>query len=130
MPKQTINPPDVHPPIGRGYSHAVKAGNTVYVAGQVALNRSGNLVGKGDAAKQAEQVFQNLEAVLKAAGASFRDVVKINTYLTRADDLAKVREVRAKYLGASEPPASTLVVISRLALPDLLIEVEAIAVLG
>jgi reactive intermediate/imine deaminase len=116
----------VHP--ARGYSHAVKVGNTVYVAGQIAFDKDGNVVGKGDIRAQAEQVFRNLQAVLAAAGASFKDVVKINTYLTRAQDIPAVREVRSKYL-ATEPPASTLVVISALALPDLLIEVEAVAAL-
>lgn len=128
MPKQVIGPGDVHPPIGGGYSHATRAGNTIYLAGQVALDRQGNLVGKGDIGAQAEQVYQNVVAVLKAAGVSFQDVVKVTTYLTRREDIPKVREVRARYFPASEPPASTLVVVSGLASPDFLIEVEAIAV--
>ena len=129
MPNQVIKPADVHVPIGRGYNHAIKAGNTVYVAGQVALDKDGNLVGKGDITAQAEQVFKNLQAVLAAAGASFQDVVKNNTYLTREEDISKLREVRQRYI-TGEPPASTLAVISALANPDFLIEVEVIAVVG
>ncbi len=130
MPKQVITPGDVHPPIGGGYSHAIKAGNTVYLAGQVGLDRQGSLVGKGDIEAQADQVYQNVVAVLKAAGLSFKDVVKVTTYLTRSEDIPKVRAVRARYFPTSEPPASTLVVVSGLANPDFLIEVEAIAVAG
>ncbi len=129
MPNQVIKPTDVHVPIGRGYNHVIKAGNTIYVAGQVALDKDGNLVGKEDITAQAEQVFKNLQAALAAAGASFQDIVKINTYLTQRDDLAKLREVRSKYF-AGEPPASTLVFISGLAMPEFLIEVEAIAVVS
>ena len=129
MPNQVIKPTDVHVPIGRGYNHVIKAGNTIYVAGQVALDKDGNLVGKGDITAQAEQVFKNLQAALAAGGASIQDIVKINTYLTQRDDLAKLREVRSKYF-TGEPPASTLVFISGLAMPEFLIEVEAIAVVS
>ncbi|MFN3974303.1 MAG: RidA family protein [Dehalococcoidia bacterium] len=129
MPKHIINPPTLHSPIGRGYSHAVKVGNTLYIAGQVALDTQGNLVGKGDIRAQTEQVFRNLQAVLEACGGSLRDLVKINIYLVRAEDIPAFREVRSKYL-AHEPPASTLAVISRLASPDFLVEVEGVAVVG
>ncbi|MBI4299250.1 MAG: RidA family protein [Chloroflexi bacterium] len=129
MPNQVIKPAEVHVPAGRGYNHAVKAGNTVYVAGQVAIDKNGNLVGKGDFTAQAEQVYENLQAVLAAAGASFKDVVKMNTYLTRQEDLGKLREIRQRY-ATVEPPASTLLVISALANPDFLLEVEVIAVLS
>lgn len=129
MPKQVINPPTVHSPIGRGYAHAVKVGDTVYIAGQVALDPQGNLVGKGDIRAQTEQVFRNLQGVLEACGGSLRDLVKITVYLVRAEDIPAFREVRSRYL-AHEPPASTLTVISRLASPDFLVEVEGIAVVG
>jgi enamine deaminase RidA (YjgF/YER057c/UK114 family) len=111
-----INPPALHSPIGRGYSHAVKVDRTLYIAGQVALDAQGNLVGRGDIRAQTEQVFRNLQAVLEACGGSLQDLVKITVYLVR-------------YLGAN-PPASTLVVVSQLASPDFLVEVEGIAVLG
>ena len=129
MDKQVIKPSGVHVPLGNSYNHAWKAGNTIYTAGQIALDSDGNLVGKGDIAAQTDQVFKNLQAVLAAAGASLADVVKINTYLTRQEDMAGLREVRQRYMGG-EPPASTLVFISALANPDLLVEIEAIAVVG
>ena len=129
MAKQVIKPSGVHVPLGSSYNHAWKAGDTVYTAGQIALDSDGNLVGKGDFAAQADQTFKNLQAVLAAAGASLGDIVKLNTYLTREEDLAQLREVRQRYM-SGEPPASTLVFISALANPDLLVEVEAIAVVG
>jgi reactive intermediate/imine deaminase len=124
-----INPPALHSPIGRGYSHAVKVDRTLYIAGQVALDAQGNLVGRGDIRAQTEQVFRNLQAVLEACGGSLQDLVKITVYLVRPQDIAPFREVRSRYLGAN-PPASTLVVVSQLASPDFLVEVEGIAVLG
>ena len=127
MPGEHLNPSTVHQPTG--YTHAVKVANTVYVAGQIALAQDGTLVGEGDVAAQAEQVYHNLQEVLKAVGASLQDVVKVTTYLTRAEDLTAVREVRARHF-TTEPPASTLVVVSQLARSELLIEIEAIAVLG
>ena len=127
MANKAIKPADVHAPTG--YNHALKAGNTVYTAGQVALDKDGNLVGKSDIEAQTVQVYENLQAVLAAAGASLQDVVKVTTYLTQQADLPKLREVRQRYF-TGEPPANTLVYISALATPDLLIEVEAIAVVG
>ena len=125
MAKQVIKPADVHIP--QGYNHAWKAGNTVFTAGQTALDKDGNLVGKGDFLAQAEQVFKNLKTVLSASGASLDDVVKVTTYLTRTEDLAGFREVRLRYF-TGEPAASTLLIISALGNPNMLIEVEAIAV--
>lgn len=127
MPKQRINPKGVATPTG--YTHVVKAGNTVYVAGQVALDANGNLVGKGDAAAQADQVFRNLQACLASAGASLGDLVKITAYLTRAEDIPAYRQARSRWL-TQDLPGSTLVVVSRLANPDFLVEVEGTAVVG
>ena len=129
MSNLVIKPVDTHEPIGRAYNHVIKTGNTIFVSGQVALDKDGNVVGEGDIVAQAEQVFKNLQSALAAAGASFEDVVKSNTYLTRRDDLAKLREVRSRYF-IGEPPASTLVFVSGLAMEEFLIEVEAIAVLS
>ncbi len=113
--------------MGRSFTHAFKAGNTVYTAGQVALDKDGNLVGKGDISAQANQVLLNLQAVLRAAGASMQDVVKLNMYLTGQADLTKVREVRQRYF-TGEFPAATGMFVSALADPDFLIEIDAIAV--
>ncbi len=126
MAKQFISPDNVHKP--PTYSHVVKAGNTYYVAGQTALDVNGNLVGPGDVVAQAEQVYKNIRDVLEATGSGLKDVVKITTYLTDAASIPLIREVRQKFFTGPQP-AATLVVISQLARPELLIEVEATAVL-
>jgi reactive intermediate/imine deaminase len=121
------NPPTLSKPTG--YTHVVEATGpvkTIYIAGQVALDPEGNVVGARDMKAQAEQVFKNLEAALTAAGAKFSDVVKMNTYITDMDHAPAVREVRARYFGDTTP-ASTLVQVVRLARPELMIEVEVIA---
>jgi reactive intermediate/imine deaminase len=121
------NPPTLSKPTG--YTHVVEVtgpGKTIYIAGQVALDKDGNLVGAGDMKAQAEQVFKNLEAALAAGGAKFADVVKMNTYVTDMDKAPAVREVRARYFGEATP-ASTLVQVVRLARPELLLEIEVIA---
>ena len=110
------------------YSHVVKAGNTIYIAGQVAQDEQGQVVGAGDFVAQAEQVFQNLERALAAAGASFGDLVKTTVYVTDPRYRELLRDVRSKYLGRDALPASTLVVVAGLALPEYLLEIEAIAV--
>ena len=124
---ERANPAGLSTPTG--YSHVVstRGGRTIYIAGQVALDAQGRVVGVGDLAAQARQVFANLEIALKAAGATFEHVVKTNYYLRDASQVATVREVRSKYF-TKELPASTLVEVPRLAQPDLLIEVEVIAV--
>ena len=124
---ERMNPAGLSTPTG--YSHVVstRGGRTIYIAGQVALDAQGRIVGPGDLAAQTRQVFANLEIALKAAGATFDHVVKTNYYMRDASQVATVREVRSKYF-TKELPASTLVEISRLAQPDFLIEVEVIAV--
>ncbi len=124
------NPPALSTP--RGYSHtvSVSGGKTVYIAGQVAYNAQGEVVGKGDLKAQMRQAFENLRVALAAAGGSFKDLVKINTYVVgyKPDQLPILREVRAEMLKDLPPPASTLVGVQALVNPDLLIEIEAIAV--
>lgn len=112
-----------------GYSHLVEVtgGRTIYIAGQVAFDQSGNLVGPGDFAAQTTQVFENLTLALAAAGATFDNVVKVNTYVTDMSQIQQLREIRARYYGKNNP-ASTLVQITRLAHEALMIEIEAIAV--
>jgi 2-iminobutanoate/2-iminopropanoate deaminase len=126
------NPETVAAPIGT-YSQAVRVetGDAVWISisGQIAIDREGNLVGPGDMRAQTRQVFENLNAILEAHGATFADVVKIGTYLTRLDDLAGVREVRGEYLTA-EPPASTSVQVVALVVPDAMIEVDLLAVVA
>ena len=116
----------------RGYSHGVQAvgGHSVFIAGQVALDREGHLVGADDLAAQAEQVFQNLQAVLEDAGAGFGDVVKLGFYLLDLAGFDVVRAVRDRFIDTQRPPASTAVAVAGLVSPQFLIEVDAIAVVG
>ena len=125
-----INPEAMHRPTG--YTHVVEvtAGRPVYIAGQVALDPSGAIVGPGDIRAQARQVFDNLRAALEAVGAGFDQVVKLTFYLVDATQLPVVREVRDQYVNTQQPPASTAVEIRRLVQEDLLIEVEAVAVVA
>ncbi|HYT25495.1 MAG TPA: RidA family protein [Actinomycetota bacterium] len=125
-----INPAALHPPTG--YTHVVEvtAGRPVYIAGQVALDPAGALVGPGDLRAQARQVFDNLRAALEAVGATFDQVVKLNYYLVDATQLPVVREVRDEYLNPRQLPASTAVEVRRLVRDDLLIEIEAVAVIA
>ena len=124
---QYFNPPALSVPTG--YTHVVEVlkGRTIYIAGQVALDKSGNVVGKADFTAQATQVFENLKVALAAAGATFDNVVKITTFVTDMTQLPTLRTIRAKDYGENVP-ASTLVQIQKLAHEDLLIEIEAIAV--
>jgi reactive intermediate/imine deaminase len=124
------NPPTLSTPTG--YTHIVEVtgpGKTIYIAGQIALDKEGKVVGGGDMKAQAEQVFKNLEAALAAAGAKFSDVVKMNTYITDMEQAPAVREVRARYFG-STTPASTLVQVAKLARPEFLLEIEVVAAIG
>lgn len=108
-------------------AQAKQIGNTIYVSGQVAYDANGTLVGEGDMRAQTRQVFDNIKAVLAAAGAGLEDIVKINTYITDQSKFMDMLAVRTEIFG-NNPPASTAVVVSALAFPGLLIEVEAIAV--
>ncbi len=121
------NPPALSKPTG--YTHVVEVlrGRTVYIAGQVAFDPSGKLVGAGDFRAQTRQVMENVKAALASVGATFANVVKITTFLTDLSQIQVLREIRSEYFGPN-PPASTLVQITQLALPELMIEVEAIAV--
>jgi reactive intermediate/imine deaminase len=110
-----------------GYSHAVQAAGLIFVSGQVALDADGAVVGSGDMAAQARQVFRNLGAVLEAAGASFADVLKLTYFVRDIGSVAAIRAVRDEFVDVSHPPASTLVEVSRLFMPELLIEIEAVA---
>ena len=126
---QFINPPTLPP--ARGFTHVVVAadGRTVYIAGQVALDSVGRLVGAGDLRAQSEQVFANLARALGSVGGTFADLVKTTTFVTSSTPTTGLREVRRKYLDATHPPANTLIFVSSLGTPELLIEIEAIAIL-
>jgi reactive intermediate/imine deaminase len=127
--KRSINPEGIAAPIGP-YAHVVTVppgGRLVFCAGAVALGPDGKVVAEGDIVGQTRQVMENLRLALEAAGATFDDVVKVTNYVSDVNDWRKVLPVRAEYL--KEPyPASTFVEVSALMFPELLIEIEAVAV--
>jgi len=130
--KEFLSPKTLIPPAG--YSHIAKVnhGTIVYLSGQVASDASGKLIGEGNFEAQAEQVFRNLKIAVEAAGGTMADIVKLNIYLVAEVDQAavpKLRAIRDRHVNAEQPPASTLVVVSRLARPGWLVEIEAVAAL-
>jgi enamine deaminase RidA (YjgF/YER057c/UK114 family) len=130
MSVQRINPPGVHQPTG--YTHVVKVsgGDLLMISGQVALDVDGNLVGAGDLQAQATQAFENIKGILAHFQADFSNVVKINVYIVnyKAADRSALVAVRNRYINPENPPASTLIGVQSLALPELMIEIEAMAV--
>ncbi|MFC4425984.1 RidA family protein [Deinococcus navajonensis] len=113
-----------------GYSHGaeVRGGRTVYLSGQIAVDAEGHTVGHGDFTAQARQVFENLKVALAAVGLTFDAVVKLTFFLTNFADLPQMRAVRDEYVNTAAPPASSAVQVTALVRPELLIEVEAVAV--
>ena len=113
-----------------GYSQVVDApaGRIVFLSGQVPLDAAGNLVGEGDFAAQVRQVFENLSAALAVADASWSDVVKLDYFVRDIGEVAALRAIRDEYVNTEQPPASTLVEVSRLFRDDVLVEIEAVAV--
>ena len=107
------------------------AGKTVFVSGQLSVNKRGAVVGKGDMRTQTEQTFKNLQHALDAVGARFQDVVKMNLFVVglKPEHVPIIREVRGRYVHAEKPPASTLVGVSALVGAEWLIEIEVIAVI-
>ena len=111
-----------------GYSQAVRVGDLLFVSGQVAWDEAGNVVGPGDARRQAERAFANLEQKLRAAGSGLERVAKLTILATSRDHLAAIRDVRHRLFDpVGHYPASTFAVVVGLATPDLLVEIEAIA---
>lgn len=119
-------------PTPAGYSHTVDApvGRTIYVSGQLPVDKNGKLIGAGDFAAQAEQVFANLKTALAAAGASFDDVVKLNMFVTDMEQLKSLRMARDRYINTKHPPASTLVEVKRFVREGVMVEIDATAVIG
>lgn len=130
---QTEYPTSKALPPANGYSHVVVAqpAKMIFIAGQVAMNADGKIIGVGDLKAQTEQALLNVKSALAAAGADFSHVVKMNWYVKnfQSSQLPTIREVRSRFLNTKTPPASTLAGVAELFLPDALIEVEAIAVL-
>lgn len=127
MPKQVIDPtPGVTP---SSISQAIRVGDTIFISGQVAFDARGHLVGKGDAAAQAEQCFSNIESILKMAGSSLADVVKVTAYFCDTAYFPAYRDLKEK-LFPEQPPASTGIIVAGLLHPDFMIEIDATAVVG
>ena len=105
----------------------VPAGQLIFVSGQVARNAAGETVGKGDIRTQTRQVLENIKAVLEVASATLDDIVKVTVFVTDVSHLQAIHEIRADYF-RGDYPASTLVEVKSLVSPDLMIEIEAIAV--
>lgn len=127
MQRSVLRPEGVGPPGGH-FSHGVViegASRVLYVAGQVALDENGELVGRGDPAAQATQALTNLSRIVVAAGGSMADVAKTSLFLVDLDHRGPVGEVRRRFF-PGDPPANTLLVVSSLAEPDFLVEIEAI----
>ena len=131
MERKYLNPPTLLQP--RRYTHVVTVdggGKMVFISGQVAVDKDGKLVGPGDLETQIRQAASNLKLALEAAGATAADIVKTNTYIVnyKQADYSALREARAELFPSGEPPASTLVGVTSLAVDGLMVEMEAIAV--
>ena len=129
----TLERPDPHGLLRNpAYSHVVVASGarTIYTAGQVAIDEHGALIGAGDLAAQTAQAMRNVGLALAAAGASYANIVKITTYVVnyRPEHRTVIGQARAPFFAGGAPPASTLVGVSALALPEWLVEIEAVAV--
>ena len=129
MSYTTITPTEAKPVANYKMATRMESGRLLYIAGQVSRDADGEVHGKGDIRAQAQQVFQNVRDVLQAAGGDLSDLLKITTYITNLDDFPAVAEVRSRFF-TDTMPASTLIVVSRLAQPELLIEVEGMAAIG
>jgi reactive intermediate/imine deaminase len=126
--KRFLNPETLSAP--SGYSHVVESTVTriVYISGQVPLDGDGQLVGDGDFEAQTRQVFENLTRALEAADAAWSDVVKLNYFLIDVTQITSVRAIRDEFVDTEHPPASTLVQVSGLFRPEVMVEIEAVAI--
>ena len=129
MRAERLSPAGLAPP-NEPYVHALRAGNTLYMAGQVAFDECSEVVGAGDPVRQIEQCWSNIERFLASQGGSLRDVVKIVCYFKDIRHFPLEIEVRRRLLGAGPYPVATLVQVANLGLDSLLVEIDATAVLG
>jgi enamine deaminase RidA (YjgF/YER057c/UK114 family) len=134
QPFRLFNPDTIAKPVAT-YSHVaeVTGGKLLFISGQVAVDKAGNLVGKDDFRAQVTQVFENLKGAVQGSGGDFHNIVKLNFYCAENVDpsqLPALREIRDKYIDTANPPTSTFVVVKRLARPEWMLEVEAVAVVA
>jgi len=122
--RQEFRVAGLHEPISH-YTDAVRFGDLLFVSGVAPLDARLRLVGGGDPAEQTRQIFRNLGAILRAAGATPADVLKVTVYLTHVDDRTRINPIRQEFFGKARP-ASTLVEVSRLAIPGMRVEIEAV----
>ena len=108
------------------FTDAVRAGGFLHVSGVIAVDGEGNLVGGDDVVAQTWQVLENMRAILEAGGCGFQDVVKVTIFLTDVDDRPLINPLRQEAFGSARP-ASTLVEVSRLVLPEAKVEIECVA---
>ena len=130
MAREFLNPSGLAPAPQGLYNHVVKVGNQVFIAGQVSRGLDGNTTHVGDAKAQARQVYANLATAMASVGGSINDIVKTTTYVVGRENLVPVREARLEALREEGRPTSTTVLVAGLASPDLLVEVEVIAIVG
>ncbi|MBW4051037.1 MAG: RidA family protein [Proteobacteria bacterium] len=132
MRAEKINPPDLYDSVTYGFSHAARqrGGSLLHLAGQVAWDKSGKLVGSGDLAVQTRQALANIRSVLAAAGASPADVLRLRTYVVNhsPEKLGPVLAEIAQFYGTALPAPNTFIGVNALALPEFLVEIEATAV--
>jgi enamine deaminase RidA (YjgF/YER057c/UK114 family) len=130
-PKKEVIPAERGPhPLPWPYSHGIKVGDTLYVAGQVALDENLRLVGPGDPQAQARQTWTNIKTVVEAAGGKVTDVVRVTTYVVDLDHVEAIHGVRREFFPDGDYPTATVVQAAKLGLPGLLLETEAFAVIG
>jgi enamine deaminase RidA (YjgF/YER057c/UK114 family) len=123
-----LSPSTMPKPFGYSQVVEVRGGRTVYVAGQVPLDTEGQLVGEGDFPAQVRQAFENVRLALEAVDMTFANVVKLQFFLTDVANLPQVRAIRDEYINTEQPPASTSVEVSALFRPEVMFEVDVIAV--
>ena len=121
---ERIQPAGVHDP--KAYAQAIRVGRTLYVSGQVALDREGSLVGEGDVEKQTAFIWEQIGTILAATGAGYSDIVKVTTYVRDMSARSALMAIRARYLGEHRA-ASTLIGVAALARPEFLVEIEVVA---
>jgi len=117
-------------PLPWPYSHGWRVGNLLFIAGQVALDEELRLIGPGDAEEQARQVWRNIKVAVEKAGGKLADVVRVSTYVADIGDIDAIMRARREFFPDGDYPVATMVEVARLGLPGLLLETEAMAVIG